>query len=175
MKIILEAKNNFRHYVNHGSSLLEIVVALGAIAVLFTITSTAIISALNNATESKFQNQASIFASEGIEILRQMKESSWNTFDSYSGNYCLADNCKSLTSFDECGPTVSTCGKNIYEYSRSVTLLRNDPDCTGDGNNSTKAIVKVSWHDSKCAPGIKFCRNVSMETCFSNIYYNSGL
>ncbi len=158
-----------------GSSLVEIIVSLGALAVLFTIASTAIISALNNAQEAKFQNQASIYASEGIEILRQMKDSSWTSFNSFSGNYCLADTCKGLDSMGACGPSGSSCGKNIDGYSRSVILSKNDPDCTGGSAFSTKAVVTVSWHDSKCAPHSVFCRNVTVETCFSNIYYDTGL
>lgn len=157
-----------------GSSLIEIIVALGALAALFTITSTAIISALNNAQESKFQSQASIYASEGIEILRQMKDSSWTNFDSFSGDYCLAKVCKSLSTAGLCGPSVS-CGKNIDDYSRSVNISRNSSSCTGDGASSTKVVVKVSWHDSKCALNSHLCRNVTMETCFSNAYHDTGL
>ena len=158
-----------------GQSLIEITVALGALVVILTVSSTAIISALNNSQEAKYQNQASVYAQQGIEVLRQTRDSSWTTFDNLSGAYCMASSCTQLKSNGPCGPKNGTCGKNVDIFSRSVTLVKNNSQCNQDGVSGTKAFVTVAWSDSKCSPQSAHCRKVELETCFSNLYHNSGL
>jgi type II secretory pathway pseudopilin PulG len=158
-----------------GQSLIEITVALGALTTLLTISAIAIITALSNSQESKNQNQASTYAQQGIEILRQMRDTSWSSFDSLSGTYCMDRTCSQLTSSGICGPKSGSCGQNVDMYSREVTLQKNDPQCSVGGNSATRALVSVAWTDSKCTGGSTFCRLVKIETCFSNIYGDSGL
>lgn len=159
----------------YGQSLLEIIVALGALAVLLTVAATSIIGALSNTQEAKFQNQASIYAQQGIEVLRQMRDSDWGLFNSLSGVYCMAENCSSLTANGACGRRVGSCGINTDIYRREVTLEKNSNLCSQGANNGTRAIVSVSWNDSKCSGPGNFCRIVKVETCFSNLYGNTGL
>lgn len=169
---------NFDLRVNkifRGQSLLEITVALGSLGVLLAVCAIAIINALGNAQEAKFQNQASIYAQEGVEILRQMRDSDWGSFNNLSGVYCMADTCSTLSANGACGKRVGSCGTNADIYRREVTLDKNYPLCSQGGNNGTRATVSVSWNDSKCSGGNNFCRNVKVETCFSNLYGNTGL
>ena len=176
MKLIKTLLKNKKLFLNlRGQSLIEITVALGALAILLTVSATAITSALNNSQEAKFRNQASIYAQQGAEVLRQMRDSSWTSFDSLSGTYCMADTCTQLASSGNCGRKTGACGQNIGNYNREVTILRNDPQCSNAGNNATRVSVIVSWTDSKCTSGTTFCRQVKIETCFSNIYGNTGL
>lgn len=159
-----------------GQSLLEITVALGALSVLLTAAALAIIGAISNAQEAKYQNQASIYAQQGIEILRQMRDSNWGTFNSLSGDYCMADTCTELKASGPCGiKPVGPCGVNVDIYRREVNIQKNDPSCSQGGINVTKALVTVSWSDSKCSGASNFCRKVQVETCFSNIYGGTGL
>ncbi len=162
-----------------GQSLLEITVALGALSVLLTVSAMAIIGALSNAQEAKFQNQASIYAQQGIEILRQMRDSDWGSFNNLTGVYCMADICSTITANGACGKRVGTCGVSginvVGIYRREVFIQKSDLKCSQGGVNATRAIVTVSWNDSKCSGAADFCRTVKVETCFSNLYGNTGI
>lgn len=160
--------------LSYGQSLIEIIVALAALAILLTVSSSAIITALNNSQEAKSQNQASLYAQQSIEVLRQMRDSDWAVFNSLSGVYCMAATCTQLTSSGACGKKTGACGLNVDVFSREVTILKNDNQCSSGSTQATKAIVGVSWNDSKCVSG-SFCRRVIAETCFSNIFGNRGL
>jgi type II secretory pathway pseudopilin PulG len=175
MMVVIRKLSTFIRLSFKGQSLIEITVALGALSVLLTISAIAIITAFSNAQESKNQNQASTYAQQGIEILRQMRDASWTSFDNLSGAYCMDNSCAKLDSSGVCGPKSGSCGMNVGVYSREITLQRSDPQCSVGANSATRALVTVAWTDGKCSGGNTFCRNVKIETCFSNIYGNTGL
>lgn len=161
---------------SYGQSLVELLVALGVLSALLTIASISVTTSLYNAGQSKNQNEASLYAQQGIEIVRQIRDSGWNNFSLLSGNYCLDKSCTYLTDSGICGhKSGPSCGNNAGSFSREVSIIKNDSGCNAGGVDSSKVIVEVSWIDSKCTVANNYCRKVKVETCLSNIYGNSGL
>lgn len=76
-----------------GQTLLEIVVALGVIAVVLTGLVTAATASLRYGQASKFRSQGVKFAQEGLELTRKLRDTSlWTDFLVYSdgsGQWCL--------------------------------------------------------------------------------------
>lgn len=152
-----------------GQTLIEVVISLATVVVIITSITFAVTSSLNNADFTKNQTFASNFAQQGIEIIRAMRNNSYNNFNSLSGSYCLADNCNSITnvSGDVCGPKggIAGCGQNTGNiFVRQVDLEVLSSTCN---NVATKATVTVSWTDGKCASQV-FCHNVKAITCLSD-------
>lgn len=72
-----------------GQTLLEVLAALGAgIVILIAITS-AVLSSLSNAQFSKNQNLATLYAQQGMEMMRDLRNKDWNSFASRNGSFCL--------------------------------------------------------------------------------------
>ncbi|MBI5019118.1 prepilin-type N-terminal cleavage/methylation domain-containing protein [Candidatus Gottesmanbacteria bacterium] len=76
-----------------GQTLLEIVVALGVIAVVLTGLVTAVTASLRYSQVSKYRSQGVKFAQEGVELARKLRDTSpWADFSAYSsgtGAWCL--------------------------------------------------------------------------------------
>ena len=170
-----------------GQSLVEALIALGAAAIIVSAITVASITAVNNADFSKYQNLATQYAQQGMEILRQQAQTDWNnTFykkagDSSSNNsyWCLDQS----NSFSQAVNFV--CNQNINNekgkpfFVREVILLRvpyTPPTPPNDNiacNGNVKATVEVSWTDGKCPPVVTdnnhYCHNVTLDSCFANI------
>ncbi len=167
------------HTFEKGITLVEIVVALSIVVILITFTTVSVISSLNNTQSSKNRSEAQASAQQGMEMLRQMRDTSWTTFDTFSGSYCVASTCTQLTaSGTTCGPKPAgnNCTLNINNfYSRETRLDRSSASCNANGKSATKATVTVSWNSSKCSGSTVLCEKVVLESCFANIYGNSGI
>lgn len=76
-----------------GQTLLEIVVALGVIAVVLTGLVTAVTASLRYGQASKYRSQGVKYAQEGLELTRKLRDTSpWADFLAYSngsGIWCL--------------------------------------------------------------------------------------
>lgn len=66
---------------------LTIALAVAMVAILALVQSTT--KSVSNSTFSKSQTQATQYASEAIEWLRNQKNASWPDFSGKSGRYCL--------------------------------------------------------------------------------------
>lgn len=144
-----------------GQSLVEALVALGAAVIIVSAVAIAVITAQNNADFSKNQNLATQYARQGMEVLRQIRETSWQTFSSFSGTYCLSQSSTTLT------PSGGTsCPVNISSFFiRSVTINQNYGGCSGGARVATS----VFWSDGKCASSNPYCHDVTLESCLTNI------
>lgn len=153
----------FRKYINqHGQTLIEALVALGASVLVISAITIAVVSALNNVQYAKNQNLATQYAQEGMETVRQISQSDWTLFSSYnSGSYCLNQRAKTLTS------STGTCGQNVGIYSRGVNIVKDNPSITNCQNN-VFVTVNVSWSDGKCEASNPMCHNVILKSCFPN-------
>jgi Tfp pilus assembly protein PilV len=152
MKLILNQK---------GQSLVEALVALAAAAVIVSAIAIAVITSVNNSDFSRSQNIATQYAQEGIEVLRNLSETSWTTFSTYSGTYCLAQDSTSLT------VPGSGCAQNINTtYVRQVMITPGSGTCSGN----TKVTVTVFWGDGKCTSASNpYCHSVVLDSCLANI------
>ncbi len=139
-----------------GQTIIEVLVALGAAVVVVTAIAIVVISAINNTQYSKNQNLATQYAQQGMEILRQIRDSTYATFNTYNGTYCLDKDQTVL------GGTVVDCTTpNVDSYIRKVVIEKSSPGC---GNVITKVTVQVSWTDEKCTSG-SYCHAIETTTC----------
>jgi len=149
-----------------GQSLVEAIIALTAAIIVVSSITTAIVLSLNNVQYSKYQNLATQYAQEGIEIVRKISAEDWNNFKtSYvSINYCLPEESLAPT------PVSSDCDANLYKvgpaqqpiFKRSIKIEHNVLSCNG-GSMITSI---VSWSDSKCTSET-YCHKVELNTCIT--------
>lgn len=143
-----------------GDTLIEVLVALTvAIVMISAITSLGIVS-LNNTQFINDQDEAGKYAQQGMEVVRQIRNSSYTGFRTYRGTYCLRANATTLTA--------GTCNlPNINgRYIRSVVIQQN-AGC-GGGANIANVAVSVSWTDGKCQSGV-YCHASKLTSCFSTV------
>jgi Tfp pilus assembly protein PilV len=180
MKINHKVSYTIINIYTQGQTLIETLVAMSVALVLLTLATVATTTALNNVQRGKNQNQASKFAEQGLEVMRQMRDADWTTFNNLSGTYCMADTCSTITNgAGVCGSTNGSCVKNIGEFSRSV-LVESNIGCVLPGNNNPKIIasrvtVTVAWADNTCIDSNSLCRKTSVVSCLGNIYSDPNL
>lgn len=140
-----------RFYSKSGQTLLEAIIALAALLIILTATSTTIITALSNATFSKNQSLANKLAQEGMEYMRNQKLNNYPPTITGSGfmdldqaiggllqKYCL-NTIQPLPLppyIAPIPPAPSTCELLVSNtsFERFVTVTRVDP-----GDNSATA------------------------------------
>lgn len=143
-----------------GQSLIEAVVALGAAVFIISAIAVVVITSVNNSDFSKYQNLATQYSQQGMEILKQQSQSDWSTFSGLSGTYCLNQGSTTLTNFFG-----TICAKNINNFFvRQVVIDQGSLSC----NSSTKVSVSVYWSDGKC-PINTYCHDVTLDSCLTNI------
>ena len=140
------AKKDFSFLTSHlstprGETLIEALGALAIISVVVTAAAIAVTTALNNAAFNKNQTQATKYAQEGVEVVRQIRNANYTQFRSYNGLYCLADNQSDL------GSVQSECTQaNIGNFVRSV-VIEQTPGCRAD---VPRVAVTVAFTDGTC-------------------------
>lgn len=157
----MRIKKSFFNKFEHGQTLIEVLVALGAaIAVLFGIT-IAVLSSLNNAKFTQNQNLANKYAAQGMEIVRQLRDSSSSGLSQYSNTYYCLDQNGNLTAKG------LECGQNVGVFVREVKLEQNSSSC--GGGTGVSSTISVSWSDSACTSvSNSYCHQVKLISCFSN-------
>lgn len=146
-----------------GQTLLEALIALATAVVIISAMTVIVLSSLSNAQFSKNQNQATQYAQQGIEFLKNLSQTNWTTFASYTGTYCmLADNSLSPKTGQDCGSPPN----NVGIYSREVTINQISSSC----NPSTSLVtVSIGWSDNKCtSPTDVYCHKVKLISCIYN-------
>lgn len=155
-----------------GQSLIEVLISLSiATAVLSAIT-VAVVYSLRNTNFSKNQNLATQYASEGMEVIRQIRDTK-SSLDDYNGGYCLPQDATTvdLISIPPCGQNVGPKdigSTNNYIYSREVIIARPPVAECGSGATTYKVTVKVSWWDNACGDTSNFCHKTHLISCLSD-------
>lgn len=150
-----------------GQILIEAILALMLGVVIISVIAGSAITSVNNSSFSRDQNQATDYARQGIEVLRQQSQADWTTFSSSGSDigitYCFGlDN--TLTT-GTCSPNVGTSNYFV----RQVKINTNSSDCGGVSPVATKVSVMVSWADSKCKnSGTTYCHQVSLNSCLAD-------
>jgi len=143
-----------------GQSLIEVLVALGIIAIVVTTIASIITSSLGNTNYSKDLNAATKYAQDGLEITRAVRNSNYTTFASLSGTFCLAQNATTLGA-----PQGSCATPNVDSiYIRQIDVEIN-PGC---GANVSKVTATVKWKDGKCTGGT-YCHQSELVSCLSRV------
>src|SRR3989344_9330524 len=74
-----------------GQTLLEALIALATAVVIISAMAVLVLSSLSNAQFSKNQNQATQYAQQGMEFLKNLAQSDWASFAAKTDvNYCLS-------------------------------------------------------------------------------------
>ncbi len=147
----------------HGQALIEALLALAFAVVIVTGVVIAVITSLSNATFTKNQNLASSLAQEGLDIARNLKESSYQTFFSLpSGQYCATSGSTSLSA-GSCAVGSFTRGVYINHQGRDQS---GTPKCAVNGSFVAST---VSWNDSKCQNDLDKCHKVQLDSCFYDL------
>jgi len=146
-----------------GQGLIEALIALGAAVIIIAAMTIAVITALNNADFSSYQNLATNYAQQGIEIIQQKSQVAWTTIPTRLATYCLAQGATDLPP-----QAVSSCTTvNIdNKFIRQVKFTPESSNCGG----STQVEVMVSWTDSKCSGIAGYCHQVTLDSCLADIY-----
>ncbi len=151
-----------------GQTLLEALIALATAVVILSAMAVIVLSSLNNAQFSKNQNQATQYAQQGVEFLKNLSQSNWTTFANYNQtNYCMpSDNSLPQRVSGSCGPN-----PNVGIFLREVTI-RQSSDVLNTCNpvvNSALVSVSVGWSDNKCTnSGDLYCHKVKLISCVYN-------
>jgi len=175
---------NKNQRVEAGQTLIEILLAFSVSILVLSAIVVGITTSLSNTQYTKNQNLANSYAQEGMAVVRQIRDSSWPNFSSYTTNitYCLGPNPMGLTPL---APPALNCGAQSPVggiFSREVTIVHYKDDISNGcaagtptpppvGTGGSKVTVRVSWADSKCPAGTgnPLCHNVELITCFSSI------
>lgn len=153
----------------NGQSLIEALVALSAASIIVSAIAIAVISSVNNSDYSKNQNKATAYAQAEIEILGQLSKANWQTFNTYSGTYCVGNKQVMASQIIDCStPNLEST------FIRQIDVAKNNSSCaSGAGSTQgTSVKVTVSWADGKCTihNGLRdYCHSANVQSCFTDI------
>lgn len=145
-----------------GQTLIEALVALGVIAMVVTALAGIVMTSTGNVQFDKNKNLATQHAQEGMEIVRQKRDSNYVTFRELSGLYCMGES-NIITQPSDCNNSVNI--DNFFLRMIEIT----QSTCAGNSvSNLSNVTVTVSWKDGKCSSNT-FCHTSRMESCFSTV------
>ncbi len=152
-----------------GQTLLEALIALATAVVIISAMTVIVLSSLGNAQFSKNQNQATQYAQQGIEFLKNLSQSNWSTFSAYNlTNYCMpSDNSLPPKTGQDCGSPPN----NVGIFSREVAIRQSSDSlntCSPPAN-SALVTVSVGWSDNKCTSATDvYCHKIKLISCIYN-------
>ena len=154
--------------------MIEVLVALSVAAAVLSAIAVAVVLSLRNGQFSKNQNLAAQYAAQGMEIIRELRDSRVSLSD-FSGHYCLPRDSLILTDPNlECdanvGPRdIGPTPGNVNLYKREVVIDTLNSDCkNNEGPQNYKVTIKVSWWDTACGNTSLFCHAINLTSCLSN-------
>ena len=120
-----------------GQTLLELVVAIGVVAVVLTALVAAVTASLRYSQATRLRSRGVKYAQEGLELSRKLRDiSTWDVFQAYgdgSGSWCL-DALGVWTVDASSGSCPFSAGDDFW---RRVTYVWNDP--------RMEVTVTVTW------------------------------
>ena len=121
---------------NFGQSLIEVVVAVGVMALLLTAVLALISLSVKNSRLSKDRTQAVGLAQQGVELMRTYRDFSWSTLlaKANNTNYNLPGGWTVATGLS----TICPVANNIYNYYLRCVVLSTQPE-------GVAVQVTVSW------------------------------
>jgi len=90
-----------------GQTLVESVVAIGVVVLIVTGLVVGVVSSLKSTESSQARSLATKLTQEGIETARSIRDTGWNSFTLYNGEWCL-DNSATPSAED-----ASACENNV--------------------------------------------------------------
>lgn len=129
-----------------GSTLLELVIAIGIATVVITAIMVLATGSVRNSSFAKNKTEATRFSQETLEWARSEKEKNWFTFFSKSGNgavWCLPTLSWPGNS-GQCTSDQFISGTTIFK--RELTLTNKDLDSDSE-EDEVEAVAVVYWED----------------------------
>lgn len=120
--------------MNKGQTLFEVVAIVAIVAILVTSIVSVVAVSVRNSRFSKTQAEASRWAQEGMEWVRQQRDTNWPDFSQKAGDYCMQN--LSWTP-GRCAGTATIANTS---FERNVTIVPSGREFQVD--------VIVSWKDS---------------------------
>lgn len=122
-----------------GQTLLELVIAVGVVAVVITALISAVTASLRYSQATRLRSRGVKYAQEAIELTRKLRDTgAWDAFMAYSdgdGSWCL-DELGVWTDDDGSG----TCPiSGVSNFWRNVRFVWSDP--------TMEVTARVSWAD----------------------------
>lgn len=148
-----------------GETLIEALGALAIVSIVITAVATLVTTSLSNAQYNENQTLATKYAQQGVESVRQIRNTNYAAFRSYNGLYCFGKGQTSL------GTPQSACNTaNTDTFIRTVTIEQT-PGCA---TNVARVIVDVSFTDGKCTDNA-YCHKQTHSSCLSTVNPVQGL
>jgi Tfp pilus assembly protein PilV len=150
-----------------GQGLIEALIALGAAVIIISAITIAVITAVSNSDFAKYQNLATGYAQQGMQVVQQKSQLDWTDTATYSGTgvWCLPQGTTDFYSH----VTDSYCaseGVNVQSKFFRQLELKTSSSCS----TNIQVEVKVKWTDGKCSGASDFCHNVVLDSCIADIY-----
>ena len=131
-------KNGMLKKYLQGQSLVEVVITIGIVILLLTGIVVATTSSLRFSGQSKLRSQAVSFAKEGLEVVRNIRDTSWSSLPTLTSSYCLPKDQMTL------GDLIADDGSCPFNldgvFSRKIVI-----DVMSIGKISVTSTV--SWHE----------------------------
>ena len=126
-----------RYSLESGQTLLELVIAIGVVAIVITALVAAVTSSLRYSQATRLRSRGVKYAQEGLELARKLRDiSTWDVFQEYAvggGAWCLDES--GVWSVDASGGACPLSASN--NFWRAVHFVWNDP--------TMDVTVTVSW------------------------------
>jgi type II secretory pathway pseudopilin PulG len=139
-----------------GSSLIEIIVATGVLALVLTALVAGMTVSLRTSAEAKYRSQAIKRGQEAMEVFRRERTLlGWDVFSgqfSSGSTYCLQELPAPKTSFavGQCTSAQSLAVSGIDLYRQAVVAVDN----TNPTDPQVKVVVSVTWDSGQGERGV---------------------
>lgn len=133
--------------MSRGQTLLELVVAIGVVAIVITALVAAVTASLRYSQSTRLRSRGIKYAQEGLELSRKLRDTNtWNIFQAYadgSGSWCLDE-----TGVWAVDAANGTCPVSVgNDFWRRVHFVWNDP--------IMEVTVNVSWGERNTPSSIE--------------------
>ncbi|MEK7559177.1 MAG: hypothetical protein AAB521_02620 [Patescibacteria group bacterium] len=158
-----------------GQTIVEVAVALSVAIVIVSAIVVSIINALNNEKFGVNQNQATQLAQGGVDLFRDLSQSDWVTFTTYSAaaGYCLPQ--INPTPQLKAGPCIPNAGSNTNLVREIKVELNACISPTPAVPNNGRVTSTVRWADTKCTDSANpYCHKTEVVSCMFKPFINSS-
>ena len=153
-----------------GQGLIEALIALGAAVIIISAITIAVITAVSNSDFAKYQNLATGYAQQGMQVVQQKSQLDWKTLQasiSAATVWCLPQGATDF--YPTTGNPSSLCPVNVSNrFVREITFTPDSSNCNSGANTQVEA--SVGWTDGKCTNSTTFCHHVTLDSCIADIY-----
>lgn len=150
-----------------GQGLIEAIFALSAAVLIVSALAMVVINAVGNTDFTKIQNQATAYAQEELEAIKDLSKNDFAAFNAFDGTYC-PDVDLSLGAKITGSCQVVNVG-SLYIREVNITHPKDGSRPCGSSPTGVLVEVSVSWNDGKCGTPTNFCHKVELNSCVENI------